>query len=152
MYINTFKNILTSIWVQWNRNIMTRQIWMDFGSTREELGRSKKNCRIQVECNGIPYSSYQIFPLSYWKNCHLSGWMQPHMPHSSLLDQYFFGSILFDSIYWNFCYFSFLLASAYTGKKNSYLIFVCGQFSLSFPFDPSPSKLPLVVFCNHTFL
>lgn len=68
--------------------------------------------------------------------CHiLSSWI------NTFLHQHFF-----DSINRDFCYFSFLLAAAYTGKKNSYLIFICGQFSLSFLFDLSPGKLPLVLF------
>lgn len=95
MPVNAFKNILTSIWVQWTKNIMTRQIWMDFASTHEELGRSKKNCRIQVECKGIAFSNSQVISVSLWKNLHLIGWMQPHMWYSSLLDQYCFGLILF---------------------------------------------------------
>lgn len=73
MPINAFKNSLTGIFVKWTKNIITRQIWMDFGRTQEELGRSKKNSRIQAECKVVPFSNLQTLSVSHWKNLHLIG-------------------------------------------------------------------------------
>lgn len=123
-----------------------RQIWMDFGSTHEKLGRSMKNCRIQVERKGVRFSSSQILSVSHWKNLYLIVRIQPHTLHPSLLDQCFFCINTFLIPHIETFVKIFLSAAAYTGKRNSYLIFICGQFPLNFPFDPSPGRIPLVLF------